>query len=109
MLFSLLIPLAALGLDFYRLYPYSPLSPIESQMHQHRKGEFSVLTFSVIQTNNEKKKLADLIKKRNPDLIFLFEVDKKWTDSLDSISGYQERHYHPLSNTLKNKSGVRCP
>ncbi len=98
-LYLLIIPMIALCLDAYRLYPYSPLSPIESEIHKHEKSEFSVMIFNVLQTNEEKKKLADLVVDKNPDFVFLFEVDKKWTDSLDSIPGYPERYYHPLDNT----------
>lgn len=97
--FWLLLPVIGLGFDAYRLYPYTPFSPIESKMHDVREGNFSVMIFNVLQTNEEKKKLAELIRKESPDFVFLFEVDKKWTDSLDAIEGYLVRHYHPLDNT----------
>ncbi len=94
-----LITIVAFGFDANRIYPYSPLIRIESQMHASHPGEFKILTYNVLQTNKEKGKLLALIKEKNPDMIFLYEVDKKWTDSLSSLPGYPFRKLDPMDNT----------
>jgi len=95
----LIIAVAAFVFDIDRIYPYTPISRIESQMHKSHPGEFSLLTYNVLQTNTEYGKLQELIKEKNPDFIFLYEVDKKWTDSLATLPGYPVRKLDPLDNT----------
>ena len=97
--YILIIPLIALALDVYRLAPYSPLMKIESKMHDKHPDQFSVMIFNVLQTNEKKENLIRLIREKNPDFVFLFEVDKKWTDSLDALTEFSERKYDPLDNT----------
>lgn len=95
----LIIPLVGIALDGYRLYPYSPLSKIESPLHAHRSDAFSILTFNVLQDNTAYDKLISLISRESPDYVFLFEVNDDWVKGLESLEGYPVRHYHALDNT----------
>lgn len=97
--YLLIIPLVSLGLDVYRLYPYSPIARIESKMHKSNAKEFSILTFNVWQFNDKKKELLDLIKEKSPDLVFLYEVDLKWAQFIKDIPNYPVQNIDPLNNT----------
>ncbi len=97
----LILPVIALVMDGYRIIPYTPLFPTEVKIQEPRKGEhFTVFTVNVLQTNTSYKKLVELIKKTNPDVILLLEVDQKWMDEIKEIEkDYPFIMSKPISNT----------
>ncbi len=97
----MIFPLIALLLDGYRIIPYTPLFPTEVKMKEKRNSEnFKVFTVNVLQTNTSYKLLVDEIKKANPDIILLLEVDQKWVDEIKEIEkDYPTIISKPLSNT----------
>lgn len=59
-----------------------------------------VLVGNVLQFNKSYSKAVSLIKRINPDLVFLVETDKNWVDGISSIqSSYPNRILIPKDNT----------
>ena len=59
-----------------------------------------IMVYNVLQYNEEYQKLVDLLKKRNPDIVFLLETNKKWMESIkEATDEYQYKIEVPLENT----------
>lgn len=59
-----------------------------------------IMVYNVLQYNEEYQKLVELIKHRNPDIVFLLETNKKWMDSTtEATQDYEYKIEVPLENT----------
>ena len=59
-----------------------------------------IMVYNVLQYNEEYQKLVDLLKKRNPDIVFLLETNKKWMESIkEATDEYKYKIEVPLENT----------
>lgn len=59
-----------------------------------------IMVYNVLQYNEEYQNLVELIKRRNPDVVFLLETNKKWMDSIkEATKDYEYKIEVPLENT----------
>ncbi|HEX8268851.1 MAG TPA: endonuclease/exonuclease/phosphatase family protein [Flavobacterium sp.] len=81
---SLAVSFAYLG---YLIIPYTPIG--RKMIHKAVLGEsakkLNVLVSNVYQYSTKYSNLLDLIKHRNPDIVFLLETDQKWLDAVKSL------------------------
>lgn len=86
--------ITTLGLDFYRIWPYTFLHQKESLPTDQKKRSLKVLTYNVRAKNNDYQKAKELFKKHDPDIIFLVETGKDWEKNLRDLK--EEYPHHVL-------------
>ncbi len=86
----------------YVIYPYTPFGKkmIDKGILQKGEKSLSILVCNVLQDNRKYHLLAQLIKDRNADVLFLLETDKAWQEALsETVQEYKHRIEVPLDNT----------
>lgn len=94
--------LIGIGLDLYRVLPYSPLWPKESlhSKNANKERSISLITVNVLQYNKNPTPLLKILKDYSPDIIFLLEVNQRWLRDLESLTKlYPYKLEKPLENT----------
>lgn len=67
------------------------------------KKKINLLVANIYQYNEKYQKLLNLVKKRNPDIVFLVETDKKW---LEGVKELREEYPHFIEIPLENTYGL---
>lgn len=92
---------------FYLLYLILPFTFLGKTMIDRVSGKgqkkINLLVANIYQYNDKYKKLLDLVKKRNPDVVFLVETDKKW---LEAVKVLREEYPHFIEIPLENTYGL---
>ncbi len=89
-----------LGLDLYRIFPYTIFHEKESLPTERGRRAVKVLTFNVRAKNTEYEKTMKLFKKHDPDIIFLVETGKAWEQNLRGLKDkYPYQVLAPQDNT----------
>lgn len=97
---------AVLGISFLRLgYMILPFTPFGKKMIKRtasadNRKTLNLIVANVYQPNTSYEKVLQLVKKRNPDIVFLLETDRKWFDAVQVLK--EEYKYFieiPLDNT----------
>lgn len=96
--------LAAIAIDLWRIWPYSTLAPAEIAMPDKVDGFecATVLSFNVLQDNDQYERTAALIDAEDPDILFLMETNREWIDALAPQLG---RYGFTLTQPLENAYG----
>jgi endonuclease/exonuclease/phosphatase (EEP) superfamily protein YafD len=104
--------LAGVGLAFLwqarRIYPYTPLAPVQVQRSERgRQGGaapcFRVLISNVRMENRRHDRLLAVIRDVDPDLVLAVETDERWARSLDVLSA---THPHVVRHPRDNWYGL---
>lgn len=97
---AVVLLLLVMGVQTFRIFPYTPLAATQS-LPTERPGEScTLLIANVLMTNRSADRLLDLINHHNPDLLLLVETDTWWRDALHALEArYPHRVLHPLDNT----------
>jgi endonuclease/exonuclease/phosphatase (EEP) superfamily protein YafD len=93
--------LAVIGINFWRIWPYTPLAPEQVALPDQVDGMScaSTLAFNVLQSNSDHAATAALIERVDPDILLLMETDDVWLAALEpQLSGYGYRLEQPLDN-----------
>ncbi|RRJ93949.1 endonuclease/exonuclease/phosphatase family protein [Flavobacterium macacae] len=92
---------------FYLLYLILPFTFLGKKMIDRVSGKgqkkINLLVANIYQYNDKYQKLLDLVKKRNPDVVFLVETDKKW---LEAVQELREDYPHFIEIPLENTYGL---
>ncbi|HEX9980978.1 MAG TPA: endonuclease/exonuclease/phosphatase family protein [Flavobacterium sp.] len=93
-----------LGTSFFYLgYLIVPFTPFGKKMIKNTRGEYkplNLLVSNVYQDNKEFDRLLALVKKKNPDIIFLVETDQKWLQGVGHLRKEYPHHIEvPRDNT----------
>ncbi len=92
---------------FYLLYLILPFTFLGKTMIDRVSGKdketINLLVANIYQYNNKYQKLLDLVKKRNPDIVFLVETDEKW---LEGVKELREEYPHYIEIPLDNTYGL---
>lgn len=92
---------------FYLLYLILPFTFLGKTMIDRVSGKdkkkINLLVANIYQYNDKYQKLLDLVKKRNPDIVFLVETDKKW---LEGVKELREEYPHFIEIPLENTYGL---
>jgi len=81
------------------IVPYTVFVPKELKSASKANADVTVLVSNVYQPNESYNSVLDLIKKENPDIVFLVETNDKWAKEcamLDEMYEYSLKH--PLDN-----------
>lgn len=100
---------AALGLDAYRVLPYSPFHPVEVQRAGNSDTDLGegrslrLFIANVYQHNRRYAALLETIESAAPDVVLAVEVDSAWCEALSPLS---ERMPHRVACPLDNEYGI---
>lgn len=96
----------ALGWQVFRIFPYTPLAPLQMERSRDPSSEESIrlLIFNVRYDSRESLALLRLIDEKRPDVVLLAEPTQWWKDQLESLEDEypytilqpQENHYGML-------------
>ena len=100
---TLSISLLALSLAYqaYKIYPYTILA--REQVRRYKGSDssqaISIMISNVLTTNHKAKKLIQVVKKTQPQLLLTLESDKWWENQLNELeTDYPYRVKMPLDN-----------
>jgi endonuclease/exonuclease/phosphatase (EEP) superfamily protein YafD len=101
----LLLLLVSICYQFYCIFPYTPVYPIQVEQNREAKSEktIKILISNVFIENKETRKLLDLVKKVDPDIILLAEPDEYW---IKNISSLKKEYPHNVEIPLDNAYGM---
>lgn len=92
---------------FYLLYLILPFTFLGKTMIDRVSGKdkkkINLLVANIYQYNDKYQKVLNLVKKRNPDIVFLVETDKKW---LEGVKELRKEYPHFIENPLENTYGL---
>ncbi|WP_333662689.1 endonuclease/exonuclease/phosphatase family protein [Chishuiella changwenlii] len=103
--FTIMLFASLLVSAIYLLWVIIPYTVIGKKMIDEVKlrpdeKPLDIMVYNVLQYNEEYQKLVDLLKKRNPDIVFLLETNKKWMESIkEATDEYKYKIEVPLENT----------
>ncbi len=85
-----------------------PFTPVGKKMIKQVKAQddqvaLTVLVANVYQYNTSYQKLLDLVKKRNPDVVFLVETDQLW---LENVKELRQEYPHYVEIPKDNTYGL---
>lgn len=93
-----LVLLAALGLQLHRIWPYTALHPVQAEAAAScAAGErLSVLVANLQASNRGAGPFLELVRRENPDIVFVAEVDARWAEALRPLEASHPHHLvHP--------------
>ncbi len=91
-----------IAIHLWRIWPYTFIAPAEVPLPDTVDGAScaTVLSFNVLQSNEEYDRTAALIDRVDPDILLLMETDTVWQTRLEpQLSRYRHRLDMPLGNT----------
>ena len=84
------------------IIPYSPFGKkmIEQVTLKPNEKPLDLLVYNVLQDNTKYQNLVELIKKRNPDIVFLLETNNEWMEQIkEATNDFEYKIEVPLENT----------
>src|SRR5690606_31103698 len=98
----LLVLIATMLYQLYKVFPYSSLFP-RRRSHEASDGKVTILAGNVLQTNSCYPDFLNEIKRFDPDLVLTMESNKDWENCLSEI----EKDYpHFVKVPLENFYGM---
>ncbi|AFM06086.1 hypothetical protein Fleli_3775 [Bernardetia litoralis DSM 6794] len=93
----------ALCFHSWVIFPYSPIASKDVKNAENvteKTLKVSILVSNVLMGNRETAKLKELIKRENPDIVFMVETDQWWAKQMDYLKEeYQYQLLKPIDNT----------
>ncbi len=93
---------AGIGIQLFWIFPYLPIAPqeVEGAQETDPNSRLRILTANVLQENQNSGPLLALIRKEQPDVVVLCEVNHRWIKELAPLEEIYSYHLtHPLENT----------
>ena len=90
--------LAALGFQLHRMWPYTPLHPVQVQSAGDCAPEdgLSLVVANLREGNHGAARFLEEVRHARPDLVFVAEVDPYWVEALRPLhEDYLNRVLHP--------------
>ncbi|MEZ5174346.1 MAG: endonuclease/exonuclease/phosphatase family protein [Bacteroidia bacterium] len=86
--------------------PYTRLlkTEVKTQISAAGNDEISILAANVLMKNKNTRKLSDLVKSLQPQILILVETDQYWADSL--LTEFQDVYRYKVSIPLDNTYGM---
>ncbi len=101
-----MIFLAALALcliyQSYMMFPYTPFArkQVEHSVNPTEESSFSLLFANVMESNRNSKRLKEIIKEADPDIILTAETNKWWQEQMNEFEFTHKYTVHqPQENT----------
>ncbi len=97
--------LISMGMQFYKLYYYSPIKNklIKNSTTDDRERNISIIISNVLMTNRDSAKLISLVDEYQPDILLTLESDKWWENELRLL---EEKYRRNLKIPLDNLYGL---
>ena len=86
----------------YLVYPFTIIGKqmIGKALNPETSNKLNILVSNVYQENRNYQKFLDLVKKRDPDIVFVVEVDRQWVENIKSLRQQYPQYIEvPLGNT----------
>lgn len=95
----------ALGWQVFRIFPYTPLAPLQMERSRDPSSEESIrlLIFNVRYDSRESLALLRLIDEKRPDVVLLAEPTHWWKDQLEAL---QDEYPHTILQPQENHYGM---
>lgn len=103
---TVVIALLMIGVGVYqfaRIYPYTPLAPVELTLAPDDDGSVTLLSSNVLMENEQHQRLIDVIDRVDPDVLLLMETDQVWADAMAPVL---ERYETVLSEPRDDHYGI---
>lgn len=97
--------LICLVFQFIKIYPYTPLSPLEvsdiGNKAENEQNRIRLLTANVLQSNKKCEQLTKEVSPMDADLIVFTETNRHWQEEISKALGknYEYQISAPLDNT----------
>lgn len=103
--FVQLLLLLATSYQIFWIYPYLSVAKteVENIKKENSENTIRLLTANVLQTNENKQGLLNIVEKCDPDIIVTLESDKSWEIGLESLG---KTYTHTISCPLDNLYGM---
>lgn len=100
-----------LGLQLLHIVPYTPLFPRQvTATRSSAAPRLSLLIANVLMTNRASDRLLALVRRLDPDVVFLVEPDAEWAEALTPLhAAYPHRVSRPQPNTYGMLLYSRAP
>lgn len=88
----------AVGLQASRIWLYTPLHPTQAGSAEgcEPSRRLSVVVVNLQESNRGADAFLDLVRRVNPDVVFVVEVDGRWEEALRPLEeDFPEHHLHP--------------
>lgn len=98
----MIILVAAIGYQIFRIYPYTPLAArqVVDAGPDDPSNTVSLLISNVLMTNRKSDEYRDMLCSSQPDIVFVAEADGWWEKQLQQIEqDYPFSLKYPLDNT----------
>lgn len=95
----------ALGWQVFRIFPYTPLAPVQMERSRDPSSEESIrlLIFNVRYDSRESLALLRLIDEKRPDVVLLAEPTQWWQEQLESL---EDEYPHTILQPQENHYGM---
>lgn len=101
---TVVLLLAVIGYQLWRIGPYTPFVDIEvARVDPADVGErncFEAMSFNVYQNNVRFEEVREMVGRERPDILLLLETDRRWLREMGPVlDGYDRVEAMPLDNT----------
>jgi endonuclease/exonuclease/phosphatase (EEP) superfamily protein YafD len=102
----LLLLIAVILYQGYRIFPYTPLAPEQVKAGKpdpDRVAHLSLFISNVLMDNREVGRYLEIIRSYDPDIVIADEVDNWWVEQLEVL---RESYHHAVTYPLANTYGM---
>lgn len=104
-----------IAINVWRIWPYSALAATEMALADRSPGAgngqcFTAMSVNVKVKNTKHARLADQLRRYDPDVLFLMETDQAWIDALEPVlARYDHVTRHPQAEAFGLVFAARVP
>ncbi|QDT07208.1 Endonuclease/Exonuclease/phosphatase family protein [Rubripirellula lacrimiformis] len=92
-------------IQVYWIFPYLPFAPesVQSARSDDPAKRLRIVSMNVLQENENAQAVIDIVRRQQPDLLVLCEVNDRWMDDLESLD---DQFAFVKKHPLENKYGI---
>ncbi len=104
-----------IGITIWRIWPYSALAGTQLELAEGAATPegprcFSAMAVNVKVKNTQYARVAEQLRRYDPDLLFLMETDQRWIEALEPVlSEYDHVQRHPQPEAFGLVFATRLP
>lgn len=106
---------AVITINVWHIWPYSALAVtqvefVQAALTPDPRRCFSAMSVNVKVKNNQYSRMADQLRRYDPDLLFLMETDERWIEALEPVlARYDHVQRHPQPEAFGLVFATRLP
>ncbi len=102
--------IVACGYQLWRVFPYTPVAPVEMELAAHGPDAVKILSANVLMENDQHGALLEVIEQVDPDVLLLMETDQTWLDAVEpALKRYSTVIREPKDNHYGMIFATRLP